>query len=714
MYAGDYNSLNKASTNYGSSVTHALDDEDTYHLDPVRSLTSVDKKFLTEDGIGLIADTIRYEDKEQILYITGNAHLFYMDRIIISDGFTLDYKNNTFKSLSKLYIKGENNPDTIIADDIEINTKTNEIFAKGVITYLSDRKATLESASGYISPDDMSYFSDINYTTCRKCKDKAPIWSITAKESYIYGNKIYFKDSKVRIKDTPIFFIPNISFYKPSVSRGSGLLNVKILSNSNTYGNAIQIPYLHVISDTSDVTFTPLITSAAGVVLNSEFRTRTPNGAYTFEVGLGGNNDLIQNNKHSTYIYTKTNGNTSFVNGDIIMDWSIEHSNHIMFPKLYDITEEDLMRSVLRIRNAYKGPYSWAWELNTSRYKTMRENDIYSQISVYPSVWLSKGWEAPNNKGEFTFTSANYLFSKDSENVKKINSLNTIRWDNTIIMPNGSIIEPFTRVRLAHFQTQNDSSPDLITSHVLADTGVTASLPMVRKNKWGGQEVLTPTIMVVMATDKDPNIIDSSLWSEPWGHSLTTLSLFDHNRYEALGLPNHRSRIELALSHRMYNRIFNTQATVGKIYYANSSEAHWHQDKRSNTLFSWKLNYSDNIEIRHDFQLTESNNIVNHHVGANFNLQKASINLNYYDLEQDEQAELTTSTRVIHSDLSFPLSNNIKLSVNNIYNLKQASSIEESIILKYIDQCFSLAIKASKHYEDSSTSYSVKVNLITW
>ena len=76
--------------------------------------------------------------------------------------------------------------------------------------------------------------------------------------------------------DTPILYFPKFFHPDPTVKRQSGFL-VPSSESSSTSGNAIKIPYYHVISDNADFTIQPRLYTNQELLIENEFRFVTKN-----------------------------------------------------------------------------------------------------------------------------------------------------------------------------------------------------------------------------------------------------------------------------------------------------------------------------------------------------------------------------------------------------------------------------------------------------
>jgi LPS-assembly protein len=92
---------------------------------------------------------------------------------------------------------------------------------------------------------------------------------------------IYFEDARLEFFGRPIAYFPYMSTPDPTVKRKSGFLAPLFQSNPSKYGFAVDIPYFIALAPNYDMTITPKLTTRQGPLLQTEWRHRLLNGAYS-------------------------------------------------------------------------------------------------------------------------------------------------------------------------------------------------------------------------------------------------------------------------------------------------------------------------------------------------------------------------------------------------------------------------------------------------
>jgi LPS-assembly protein len=129
------------------------------------------------------------------------------------------------------------------------------------------------------------------YTSCDLCKKDpthAPLWEIHA-ESAVQDTEhktIEYRNATLLMDGIPVAYTPWLMHPDPSVPRQSGILP-PVMGSSTELGAFFGVPYYWVIDGQSDATFTPVIATHAGVVLDTQYRRRFNSGTLFVNLATG-------------------------------------------------------------------------------------------------------------------------------------------------------------------------------------------------------------------------------------------------------------------------------------------------------------------------------------------------------------------------------------------------------------------------------------------
>ncbi len=224
----------------------------------------------------IYADNISY-DSDDIIVARGKAKVQFQDEIIISDLILYDKKNEKITLPTIFNLKDKDN------NYIQGSSGTfSNNFQDGII---NDVKIMLRDGSRIVGKSaKRSGSTDIIskgvYTPC-KSRIKignfiCPTWQLEG-ERILHDNKnlfLYQKHSKMRVLNTPVFYLPYIVTPSPlRKKRKSGFLTPSFNFNflDTKTSQSTSAPYYFNISEDKELTFTPTLNYGGGVDSSQRF-----------------------------------------------------------------------------------------------------------------------------------------------------------------------------------------------------------------------------------------------------------------------------------------------------------------------------------------------------------------------------------------------------------------------------------------------------------
>jgi LPS-assembly protein len=204
-------------------------------------------------GSTLEADRVIYDQKTKRLHAEGNVQLTDADGTV-THGEIMD--------LSDDYRDG-------FVDSLRLDAPEQTRFA-------APRAERLGS---------FTVFHNGVYTACEPCVEdpqRPPKWQVKAARIIHDQDEkmLYFEDARLEFLGVPLAYLPYMSAPDPTVKRKTGVLT-PTYSTSSIYGLGVAVPYYWALAPNYDATFTPLITTRQGPLLQGEWRHRLLNGAYS-------------------------------------------------------------------------------------------------------------------------------------------------------------------------------------------------------------------------------------------------------------------------------------------------------------------------------------------------------------------------------------------------------------------------------------------------
>jgi LPS-assembly protein len=204
-------------------------------------------------GSTLEADRVIYDQKTKRLHAEGNVQLTEADGTV-TRGEIMD--------LSDDYRDG-------FVDSLRLDAPEQTRFA-----------APRAERTGHFT-----VFHNGVYTACEPCIEdpkRPPKWQVKAAR-IIHDQEekmLYFEDARLEFGGVPLAYMPYMSAPDPTVKRKTGVLTPNY-STSSVYGVGVAVPYYWALAPDYDFTFTPMITTRQGPLLQGEWRQRLVDGAYS-------------------------------------------------------------------------------------------------------------------------------------------------------------------------------------------------------------------------------------------------------------------------------------------------------------------------------------------------------------------------------------------------------------------------------------------------
>ena len=394
-----------------------------------------DTQILVDEEYNIVSKNINYslnlkkifsEDHTEILDKIGNRIIMSKiefsepEKIVKGNDITLyDTENNTYfveKGMIKLIEK------QLTGKDVEIKLK------KDSFGNIKNDPRLKGNSINY--SDNQTIVTKGVFTSCANIENCSP-WKITS-EKITHDKKkkqINYKNAWLKIYDLPILYFPKFFHPDPAVDRKSGFLTPSF-SGSNNLGSSVTLPYFHVISDNSDLTFKPRFFSNTEYLLQSEYRLKSKNSSHILDFSI---NKKDEDNKNGTQNHFFLNSNyeieknffrESFLNlklervsnDNFIRDYSIESTSPI-------IKDTSVLENSLGFYGYTDNNFET--ELSLESYETLGELSSDRYEFIYPNYLISKSIYLDNeiiNDLEFNSSGNQKKYSTNINEISQINN----------------------------------------------------------------------------------------------------------------------------------------------------------------------------------------------------------------------------------------------------------------------------------------------------
>ncbi len=258
-----------------------------------------EEKFVSDGPVEIKISEKYIINSSDLIYFKDKEYFFSEERTIFKDNIGNKFELDNFDYYKlKNEIRGKNIKFTdlqlneYLIEDAMVDLEKNEVAGKDLeinfensIFGNADNEPRLKGNKIY-SNKNVTTVSKGIFTTCKKT-DKCPPWTMRASE--VKHDKIKktisYKDAWLTVYDNPVIYFPKFFHPDPTVKRQSGFL-IPRLSETNTLGSAVEVPYFKVIADNKDMTFKPRFYADGTTILQSEYREERKNSSHILDFSL--------------------------------------------------------------------------------------------------------------------------------------------------------------------------------------------------------------------------------------------------------------------------------------------------------------------------------------------------------------------------------------------------------------------------------------------
>jgi LPS-assembly protein len=228
------------------------------------------------------AREINYDYNGHKVSAVGNVQIYYGGNTIEADRVIYDQTTKRLHAEGNVRLTEEEGKVTY-GEMMDLSDDYRDGFVDSLRLETPDQ-TRMAATSADRTAGNYTVFHNGVYTACQPCKDdpkKPPLWQVkAARVIHDQTEKmIYFEDAQLEFFGVPMAWMPYFSAPDPTVKRKTGVLMPSI-GSSRVFGQAIEIPYYWALAPDYDATFSPMITTSQGPLLQGEFRQRTQTGSY--------------------------------------------------------------------------------------------------------------------------------------------------------------------------------------------------------------------------------------------------------------------------------------------------------------------------------------------------------------------------------------------------------------------------------------------------
>ncbi len=668
----------------------------------------------------IYADNISYDENKNIV-ARNNAKIYTDKQLIISD--LIIYNQNEKKIILPTEFTLKDNKNNFLSAS---NGFFNENLEYGEF---NEVKIKLNDGSRIIGNKGKrdKHIDIITKGVYSPCKSRiaignfiCPTWQLEA-EKIIHDNKnlfLYQKHSKMRVINTPVFYVPYIVTPSPlRKERKSGFLSPSISLNffDTKTSQSISFPYYFNIATDKELTFTPILNYGGGVDSSQRFvfdyDQIISGGHFASDLTFDSNFENQNNNKwlNDASLITNFNKNLN-KNYKISVESALQTSQNYIQKTLPedDLSYQTSLSSTFKLEGYYLNQLDDYFQANLSFYQTNQQNEDNKKTPiVFPNIKYYSGSTKLNGNNVSSVYQFYNIFRDTNTNIhsKRQQKLShTFNLNKSLIKYN-SIININSQIYNQFYNTEdklieNNSFHSGSSYRIFPILGLKIETPFKIRDglfnftyKPNSQIVLSPGISNSnKISNEDSSNNNFSIKNFSKLSRYTGTDKLDNSKRIDYGVSISNDKVKLNFSqlyeftnnsnyHKEQGNDHNLSDLLGSIEYDNLNN----------------LNYVFRYDVIDEY-LKEQN------INTKISTKIGELNFSYLDQNSKINNVIKNDTETFNYSLSSKkFMNYSKIEIEGLYDLKKEINTEYKIGYSYFDECFGISIDFNrKSYEEDN------------
>jgi LPS-assembly protein len=456
------------------------------------------------------ADQLIYDTKNNRVIAQGNVEIYYNNYILTADQVIYDQNYNKLVAEGNAQLKDPNGSITR-ADRFEALDDFRDAFIKSlsVVTY-DDTRIAAERATR--REGNTTEYEKGKFTPCKNDPGAPPLWCIGANR-IIHDQRaatITYQDAQFELYGVPVLWLPYFQHPDPSVKRRTGFLT-PTYAHSSVLGYSAEVPYYIALAPNYDFTFHPKYFSKYGTLWQGDWRHRLSDGQYTVKFAA-----IDEGSDGTSAVFDKGWRGSLETRGQFALSswwrygWDITVESDEAFRRFYQL---DPILQTDRINTIYLQGMSDRNYLAARLYQfggLLLTDSNLANSWVHPVIDYNYIVGAPVLGGELSFSGHVRSMVRNDGGTDTNHAVAEANWRRKMIDPIGQVWTPFGYARGDIYSYSEARDPDTLApipndtvARAIGAVGLLYSYPFVAHTALASH-IIEPTAQIITR----PNRID--------------------------------------------------------------------------------------------------------------------------------------------------------------------------------------------------------------
>jgi LPS-assembly protein len=684
-----------------SDTSYAIEiNENTLNYNSIKK-----EKSTEEPSVLLEADTLTYNDTNNTIIANGSALLYYKSYTIQADKIIYNEMLDSVVASGNIILTDKNKSE-LYAEDLELadGLKNGFIYTAKL---LLENNAKIISSKGQRIDGSITKFDDASFTLCNECTDgtnKPLTWELKADR--IIHNEIdkiiEYNNVEFILVGKSLIKIPYLSHPDMTVQRKTGFL-LPTYSISSFYGNAIKLPYFYSINKSSDIIFTPIITTKQGPLFNFEYRNKISENSYV--------------NVSPSFIYQAdpsdiAPGNIRFrnslkttaqldINNKWNWGWDATFTSDDTFMRRYDIEGSTKYKSEIFLTGLSNKNYLSA---KMVEYTNLLNESELDQPTIAPLIDHDYTFAFKPLNGNLKLNSQFASLSRNAGDEQTRLSSN-LSWENKYITNHGIFFEPYIGIKADNFRTYDESDNSYYSfSRIHPKFSIKTSWPLYSASAYGNH-LIEPVARLTFSGDEKSN--NKILNEDSNVMNFNTLNLFEIDRSYGFDKIEGGHKFAVGINYDLEDTFGgHTSAKLGKSFHIgglnsfDGSDWAGTDDYHSDIVASLSYNLLDVVDLDYKTKMdSNTKEITTNEFNITFNNNDSLFaDMNYIEYSPSSNVLSNTKKEELSGGISLALTKDWSFNSRGTYNMEDNSVLNSLFGISYEDECLEISLSYKEDF----------------